>query len=242
MDGVLNHSVRKERVIYKFRAFGDGVYPVQPLVEVGGALYGTADGGTACFQFSRGCGVVFSVTPSGSYTVIHRFSGSPDGAYPWGNLVNVNGTVFGTTIMAVPLLPKITMVTELYIRFWERGNNMKTLRLLGAASVLGIAVTACSSSNALTGVTRSANQTQGATRDAYGPDGVLSHVPPDAVGCRRRVGKGRSFSTFLITEKLPYSRCRGRERLDGSPTGLGRLWDSPPTRRVTFTSQTAKEL
>lgn len=40
----------KERVIYKFRAFGDGVYPVQPLVEVGGALYGTADGGTACFQ------------------------------------------------------------------------------------------------------------------------------------------------------------------------------------------------
>ena len=50
---------------------------------------------------------------------------------------------------------------------------VKTLRLLGAASVFGIVVAACSSSNALTGVTPgAANQ----NARAFGPNGVLSPI------------------------------------------------------------------
>lgn len=54
---------------------------------------------------------------------------------------------------------------------------MRNLRLVGTACVLGIAVTACSSSNALTGVTPgSASQLQGHMRNGVGPNGILSHV------------------------------------------------------------------
>ena len=50
---------------------------------------------------------------------------------------------------------------------------MKTLELLGVACVFGIAVTACSSSSAPTGVTPgAANQTHGGMRDA-GPNGFV---------------------------------------------------------------------
>lgn len=54
---------------------------------------------------------------------------------------------------------------------------MRNLRLVGTACVLGIAVTACSSSSALTGVTPgSASQPQGHMRNGVGPNGILSHV------------------------------------------------------------------
>jgi uncharacterized repeat protein (TIGR03803 family) len=40
---------------------------------------------------------VFSITPSGHKTVLHAFTGSPDGSEPDGPLRNVNGTLYGTT-------------------------------------------------------------------------------------------------------------------------------------------------
>ena len=44
-----------------------------------------------------GCGTVFSITPSGTETILHAFTGNPDGsAAPW-PLLNVNGTLYGTT-------------------------------------------------------------------------------------------------------------------------------------------------
>jgi hypothetical protein len=56
-------------------------------------------------------------------------------------------------------------------------NALRNLRLVGTACVLGIAVAACSSSNALTGVTPgSANQPQGHMRNGIGPNGILSRT------------------------------------------------------------------
>jgi uncharacterized repeat protein (TIGR03803 family) len=61
-----------------------------------GLSLGCASGpGEGC---SNGCGTVFSVTKGGSEKVLHRFSfGSGDGALPSAGLIDVNGTLYGTT-------------------------------------------------------------------------------------------------------------------------------------------------
>lgn len=91
-----------EKVLHSF-AGKDGSLPYASLIEVAGTLYGTtSDGGahkgTGC---GGGCGVVYSVSASG-YKVLHNFggttsSGSNDGAVPYANLTDVNGTLYGTT-------------------------------------------------------------------------------------------------------------------------------------------------
>jgi uncharacterized repeat protein (TIGR03803 family) len=89
----------KEKVLYSFGAsYLGGHQPAAGLVEVSGTLYGTADYGglTGSCYTSAGCGTVFSITPSGKEKVLYRFSG-PDGAYPDVTLLDVNGTLYGTT-------------------------------------------------------------------------------------------------------------------------------------------------
>jgi uncharacterized repeat protein (TIGR03803 family) len=93
-----------EKVLYSFRERPDGSVPNASLTEVGGTLYGTtSDGGSFyCYPGSAylPCGTVFSITPSGMEKVLHRFSGSgngTDGAYPVASLIDVKGTLYGTT-------------------------------------------------------------------------------------------------------------------------------------------------
>ena len=90
-----------EQVIYSFKGGMDGATPVLGTLLVdNGTLYGTtsAGGDSKChIQGSDGCGVVFSVTASGTETVLHRFLGKPQGAYPVGPLIDVNGGLYGTT-------------------------------------------------------------------------------------------------------------------------------------------------
>jgi hypothetical protein len=40
---------------------------------------------------------VFNVTPKGVESVLHSFAGGSDGASPSGDLINVSGTLYGTT-------------------------------------------------------------------------------------------------------------------------------------------------
>lgn len=90
-----------ERVIYSFKGGTDGATPILgTLLVADGALYGTttAGGDEKCHvQGSAGCGVVFSVTTSGTEKILHRFAGKPDGASPVGSLIAVNGAFYGTT-------------------------------------------------------------------------------------------------------------------------------------------------
>jgi uncharacterized repeat protein (TIGR03803 family) len=91
-----------EKVIYTFKGGKDGNSPVAGLVEVGGTLYGTTyDGGSlrAADCYDR-CGTVFAITTAGVETVLYRFKGGKDGGNPAGPLVNVNGTLYGTTFRA----------------------------------------------------------------------------------------------------------------------------------------------
>jgi len=83
----------KLTVLHNFKGDRDGSLPLASLLSVNGTLYGTTvNGGGA-----NGEGVVFAVTSSGAESVVHRFSGGSDGANPYAGLVNLNGTLYGTT-------------------------------------------------------------------------------------------------------------------------------------------------
>lgn len=89
-----------ESVLYRFTGGNDGCDPEASLIYANGLLYGTTfQGGGSCFRFSSACGTVFSISTSGSETVLYRFAGgSSDGAYPHSALIEVNGTLYGTTM------------------------------------------------------------------------------------------------------------------------------------------------
>jgi uncharacterized repeat protein (TIGR03803 family) len=89
-----------ETVLYSFKGgSGDGAFPEAGLTNVNGTLYGTTEngGGKGCFE-NEGCGTVFAITTSGKETVLHTFGGSGDGYEPLAGLINVKGTLYGTTM------------------------------------------------------------------------------------------------------------------------------------------------
>jgi uncharacterized repeat protein (TIGR03803 family) len=89
-----------ETVLYSFKGGSDGANPRGDLVNVNGALYGTTEqgGGSGCSSgSSHGCGIVYSITPSGQETVLYRFQEYSEGAHPHAGLIPVNGALYGTT-------------------------------------------------------------------------------------------------------------------------------------------------
>ena len=88
----------KETVLHSFGAQGDGALPHASLINVKGTLYGTTFEGGANCSASGGCGTVFKITTSGAETVLHSFGKKRDGGYAGAGLINVKGTLYGTTI------------------------------------------------------------------------------------------------------------------------------------------------
>ena len=89
-----------ESVLYSFAGYPtDGARPTAGLTDIDGVLYGTTSlgGGTPCGQFSEGCGTAFSITTSGTESVLYSFAGGSDGLSPEGALTKVHGTLYGTT-------------------------------------------------------------------------------------------------------------------------------------------------
>ncbi len=73
---------------------GANDYPLQSLLLTSsGNFYGTNIVGG-----SGGYGTVYELTPAGTFTVIHAFTGGADGAYPTGELIEArNGVIYGVT-------------------------------------------------------------------------------------------------------------------------------------------------
>jgi uncharacterized repeat protein (TIGR03803 family) len=106
-DGTIFSVTEKgvEQVIHVFQghhqnpATYDGATPYAGLINVGGILYGTTYGGGGAETGGCGCGTVFSVTTAGVETVLYDFGGNNngDGEFPYASLINVGGTLYGTT-------------------------------------------------------------------------------------------------------------------------------------------------
>lgn len=97
-----------ETILHSFGYGQDGAYPASGVIEVDGALYGTTTGGgaysdrTLCGTYGSvpngTCGTVYRVNPvTGAEKVLHSFGNPPDGASPYAALLDVGGTLYGTT-------------------------------------------------------------------------------------------------------------------------------------------------
>jgi len=66
-----------------------------------GNLYGTTffgGAGAGCDIYSGGCGTAFKLDTTGTETVLHSFSGAPDGSNPTARLIlDASGNLYGTT-------------------------------------------------------------------------------------------------------------------------------------------------
>jgi uncharacterized repeat protein (TIGR03803 family) len=87
-----------ETVLHFFVGGSDGDAPNGSLIDVDGVLYGTtyAGGDPNCNQ-GFGCGTVFSITPGGTKTVLYAFKSGSDGQFPKSELVDLDGTLYGTS-------------------------------------------------------------------------------------------------------------------------------------------------
>jgi uncharacterized repeat protein (TIGR03803 family) len=86
-----------EKVLYSFGSRSDGAKPEAGLIDVNGTFFGTTEKGGSANQ-----GTIYSmkvlVRGIGVETLLHSFAGYPnDGDRPFAGLVNVNGTLYGTT-------------------------------------------------------------------------------------------------------------------------------------------------
>jgi uncharacterized repeat protein (TIGR03803 family) len=86
----------KEKVLHSFLGYydRDGANPVASLIYVGGKFYGTTYSGGANQYY----GTVFRISPRGKEKVLHSFAPYPDGAGPAASLIDVNCTLYGTTV------------------------------------------------------------------------------------------------------------------------------------------------
>jgi uncharacterized repeat protein (TIGR03803 family) len=78
-----------------------GSYPTSLSLGSDGNIYGTTSSGGIVNNVKicqgLGCGVVFRLTPPGTFTVLHAFNGSGDSSYPLGVILASDGNLYGTT-------------------------------------------------------------------------------------------------------------------------------------------------
>jgi uncharacterized repeat protein (TIGR03803 family) len=94
-----------EQMLYRFQGGSDGNTPLASMIaDRAGNLYGTTSLGGGSSSCPGGCGTVFELSPpaesGGAWieTVLYRFQGGDDGAYPMAPLVaDQAGNLYGTT-------------------------------------------------------------------------------------------------------------------------------------------------
>jgi uncharacterized repeat protein (TIGR03803 family) len=97
----------KQTVIHRFKGPPDASHVLTGnlVLDASGNLYGASYYGgltSGCADTTWGCGTVFELSPNGkggwSETVLYKFKGGTDGAYPYSGLVrDASGNFYGTT-------------------------------------------------------------------------------------------------------------------------------------------------
>jgi uncharacterized repeat protein (TIGR03803 family) len=121
----VNPKTGKESVLYAFRGGQDGMRPLSGLTVVGDKLFGTTYygdyAGRGCSV--TGCGTVYSISlKTHAEKIVYAFKGYPDAYSPEANLVEKDGTLYGTTALGgvndrgtiFSLVPKTNIETLLY--------------------------------------------------------------------------------------------------------------------------------
>jgi uncharacterized repeat protein (TIGR03803 family) len=86
------------QTLYTFPSSGVNGYDLESGLILGsdGNLYGTSVSGANATCY-RGCGTVFEITPTGTFTLLHSFAGGTDGGSPYGPIIqSSDGTITGT--------------------------------------------------------------------------------------------------------------------------------------------------
>ncbi len=92
-----SNGVWTEAVLFNFTLdYGSTPYPVGVVMDASGNLYGTTTHGGP-----YGVGTIYKLTPTLGFwnrTILHTFTGSTDGANPYGGLaIDKSGTLYGTS-------------------------------------------------------------------------------------------------------------------------------------------------
>jgi len=94
---VLDPQTGTETLLHTFAA-GDGSMPEGGLLNVKDTLYGTTAFGAGSGCSGSGCGTVYAINrKTGKEIVLHTFTGGADGGVSFAGLIEVNGTLYGTT-------------------------------------------------------------------------------------------------------------------------------------------------
>ena len=92
----VNPTTGAETVVYSLcsqKKCNDGAWTAASLIYIKGTLYGATSGRGIYYG-----GTAFALNPStGAQTVLHSFGSGTDGVNPWAGLLDVNGTLYGTT-------------------------------------------------------------------------------------------------------------------------------------------------
>jgi uncharacterized repeat protein (TIGR03803 family) len=89
----------KERILHVFAGTPDGANPLGGLTAAAGELFGTTSAGgiAGTGPYASSSGTIFAITTAGAERVVYRFGGTPDGAFPSGDLTYAGGALYGTT-------------------------------------------------------------------------------------------------------------------------------------------------
>ena len=88
-------QAQRYRVLYTFTGGTDGGISYAALVrDKAGNLYGTTSIGGDVSCDVMGCGTVFKLGPRGKETVLHSFTGIPDGVFPDSRLIRDSAGIF----------------------------------------------------------------------------------------------------------------------------------------------------
>lgn len=93
--GITTGSTVTETVLHSFGGTPDGRGPSGPVIDIGGTFYGTTFTGGA--YSGCACGTVYTLTKSGAEKVLYSFGSGTDGRNPEGGLLDMRGTLYGTT-------------------------------------------------------------------------------------------------------------------------------------------------